>query len=119
MEVAEHYGTNNNDSSDENPESMSEYNDGQSPLSTVKKSLNHPNDMVSNMQSIAVTSASSEFAAAAAAAAAALASEDFRSHSIAALRARAQQHSALLQPQGSSLMGSTGQITDWNTSSGK
>lgn len=118
MEVAEHYGTNNNDSSDENPESMSEYNEGP-PNSSLKKSLNHPNDMVSNMQSIAVTSASSEFAAAAAAAAAAMASEDFRSHSIAALRARAQQHSArVLQPQGG-LMGSTGQITDWNTSSGK
>ena len=111
MEVAQHYGSNNNDSSDE-PESMSEYNESQGPTN-IKKS--HESDMVSNMQSIAVTSAGSEFALAAAAAA--MASEDFRSHSIAALRARAQQHSARLQPPGAGQL--TGQISDWNTSSGK
>ena len=115
MEVAQHYGSNNNDSSDE-PEDMSEY-ESQGP-SLKKSSHEIPNDMVSNMQSIAVTSASSDFAAAAAAAAAAMASEDFRSHSIAALRARAQQHSARL-PLPAGIAGTTGQITDWNTSSGK
>lgn len=72
MEVAQHYSNSNNNDSSE-PESSSDF--AESPTKN------------------------SEFAAAAAAAAAAaMASEDFRSHSIAALRARAQQHSARIEP---------------------
>ena len=83
MEVAQHYGT--NDSSE--PESSSDYTE--IPKKTQQQQPNN------NNLTHPVTTAS-DFAVAAAAAAAAMTSEDFRSHSIAALRARAQQHSEAL-----------------------
>ena len=103
MEVAQHY--NNNDSSE--PESSSDFTEND------KKSMQHHilEQSGNTLMNIPETgSGMPEFAAAAAAAAAAMASEDFRSHSIAALRARAQQHQASLRhsPNSSHL------IHDWN-----
>ena len=110
MEVAQHY--NNNDSGSE-PESSSDLTENLS--SSTKKSMHQQfldyqqnssiggsgNSLTGNGGSGPGGNGSGmpEFAAAAAAAAAAMAaanSEDFRSHSIAALRARAQQHQASL-----------------------
>lgn len=90
MEVAQHYTT-NHDSSEH--ESSSDFTDLPKNNNKSENAGGFPNGTTS-------ASSTSEFAvAAAAAAAAAMASEDFRSHSIAALRARAQQHSARLQEQ--------------------
>ena len=106
MEVAQHY--NNNDSSE--PESSSDFTENE------KKSMQHHilEQSGNSLMNIPETGSGGmpEFAAAAAAAAAAMASEDFRSHSIAALRARAQQHQASLRhsPNSSHL------IHDWNPS---
>ena len=109
MEVAQHY--NNNDSGSEH-ESSSDLTENLS--SSTKKSMHQQfldyqqnssiggsgNSLTGNGGSGPGNgSGMPEFAAAAAAAAAAMAaanSEDFRSHSIAALRARAQQHQASL-----------------------
>ena len=101
MEVAQHYSK-SNDSSE--PESSCDFPDPGSPKKVFGDPSHHLSSgtsAVNNSMSadgMSAVSAPSEFAAAAAAAAAAaMASEDFRSHSIAALRARAQQHSARLQ----------------------
>ena len=92
LEVAQHYGT--NDSSD--VESSNDYTDP--PKKPLQQLQQHQQQQQPNNNHLAlpVTSAQ-DFAAAAAAAAAVMNSEDFRSHSIAALRARAQQHQARLQ----------------------
>ena len=91
MEVAQHYGT-GGDCSD--PESSSDYMEIPKKTQQQQQQQQQPNN--NNLAHIAVSSAQTDFAVAAAAAAAAMTSEDFRSHSIAALRARAQQHSAAL-----------------------
>jgi hypothetical protein len=87
MEVAQHFSAGHGDSSE--PESSNDFSD------MPKKS--HLSGDAGSQQLPTSNNSAAEFAAAAAAAAAAMASEDFRSQSIAALRARAQQHSARLQ----------------------
>ena len=111
MEVAQHY--NNNDSSE--PESSSDFTENNSPKKSMQHLIEQQNSLMGSNPSSGGTGNGmpEQFAAAAAAAAAAaMASEDFRSHSIAALRARAQQHSASLRhsPNSSSHL-----IHDWNT----
>ena len=98
LEVAQHYGT--NDSSD--VESSNDYTDPpKKPLQQLQQHQQQQQQPNNNHLALPVTSAQ-DFAAAAAAAAAVMNSEDFRSHSIAALRARAQQHQARLQNHPSS-----------------
>ena len=91
MEVAQHYGT-GGDLSD--PESSNDFTEIPKKTQQQQQQQQQPNN--NNLAHIAVSTAQTDFAVAAAAAAAAMNSEDFRSHSIAALRARAQQHTAAL-----------------------
>ena len=92
MEVAQHYGTGGECS---DPESSNDYTEiPKKTQQQQQQQQQQPNN--NNLAHIAVSTAQTDFAVAAAAAAAAMNSEDFRSHSIAALRARAEQHTAAL-----------------------